>query len=335
MPVQYSGVIEEHLAVRNSCGLFDVSHMGEIEVSGKGALAFVQRIATNDVERIVDGQCQYTLLCYQDGGVVDDTILYRYNNDRFLFCVNASNSDKVFEWMQKQADPSVLVENLSGNYAQIALQGPRSVEALKPILDIDPDEIGHFHFVLAEISGSIEALVSRTGYTGEDGFEIYMAPEDAVAVWQALMDSGKKYGIMPIGLGARDTLRLEMGYPLYGHEISEKLTPIEAGLGKYVRFNKDFIGKEPLKKQADSGVAKTLVGFRMTDPGVPRADYEIHYGGKKAGWVTSGTSSPSLKAGVGMGYVPLALKAPGTELDIMIRNRPAKAVVTKLPFYKK
>lgn len=335
MPVQYTGVIDEHQAVRSSCGLFDVSHMGEIEVSGAGAFDFVQTIMTNDIERVEDGQCQYTLLCYPDGGVVDDTIVYRYNKDRYLFCVNASNAGKVFEWLKKHADGDTVVEDLSSAYAQIALQGPKSVEVLRGLLDADPEEIKHFHFYIGLVGG-FEALVSRTGYTGEDGFEIYLDPSDAVAVWQALMDSGKAHGIKPIGLGARDTLRLEMGYPLYGHELSETITPIEAGLQKYVRLDdRDFIGEEALKKQAGEGVTKALVGFQMKDPGVPRAGYEIRSGGKKAGTVASGTSSPSLKTGLGTGFVPPSLKEPGTELEIMIRERGAKAVVVRMPFYKK
>lgn len=333
MPVQYSGVIEEHLAVRSSCGLFDVSHMGEIEVWGPDAWDFVQKVTTNDIERAVDGQCQYTLLCYPDGGVVDDTIVYRFNDERFLFCVNASNTDKAYEWLVTQKAEDVTIENVSANYAQIALQGPKSVDALRGLLDIDPSEIKHFHFHIGVVADS-EAIISRTGYTGEDGFEIYIDPTDAPAVWNAIMESGKNYGILPIGLGARDTLRLEMGYPLYGHELSKEITPIEAGLKKYVRFDKvEFIGMDVLKKQAEGGTAKTLVAFRMKDPGIPRADYEIYSGGKKAGWVSSGTSSPSLKTGIGMGFVETTKKAP--LLEIMIRDRAAKATVVGLPFYKK
>lgn len=340
MPVQYSGVIEEHLNVRRACGLFDVSHMGEIEISGMGAHAFLQRLITNDIDRVDDGQCQYTLLCYPDGGVVDDCIVYRYNRDRFLICVNASNTDKVLEWIESQAPGqggppgnNLFVENLSANYAQLALQGPASIDVLRPLLDIDPDTIKHFHFVMGEIKGGVEALVSRTGYTGEDGFEIYLEPDHAVDVWQALMDSGRGHGIKPAGLGARDTLRLEKGYPLYGHELSEKITPIEAGLKKYVRFNKDFIGKEALEKQAASGVAKTLVGFEMVDPGIPRAGYELSADGNKAGWVTSGTLSPSLNVGIGMGYIDASLKVD--EIDVNIRNRLARARIVNLPFYGK
>lgn len=334
MPVQYTGIIEEHLNVRGSCGIFDVSHMGEIEVSGKGALAFAQQVMTNDVERIVDGQCQYTLLCYPDGGVVDDCIVYRYNRERFLFCVNASNVAKVFDWFGKQAhEEGLLIEDLSPDYAQIALQGPASEEVLRPLIDIDPKGIKHFHFVIAGLKG-FDAIVSRTGYTGEDGFEIYLEPGAAAAIWRGLMESGKDYGIKPAGLGARDTLRLEMGYPLYGHELNEKTTPLEAGLKKYVRLEKpSFIGKETLERQSTAGVEKTLIGFTMEDPGIPRQDYGIYSGGRKAGWVTSGTSSPSLKTGIGMGYVEAGSK--DAEIGIMIRKNLAKAGITKTPFYHK
>lgn len=343
MPVQYSGVIEEHQTVRNACGLFDVSHMGEIEISGPGAHAFVQRLTTNDIDKAVDGQCQYTLICYPDGGVVDDCIVYRYNPERFLFVVNASNADKVYAWMQAQAGQGpqagqaggeeVLIENLSANYAQLALQGPKAEEVLDVLMDVDPAEVPHFHFVMAELMGEVEAIVSRTGYTGEDGFEIYFDPADAVKLWNALMEAGQDSGIKPIGLGARDTLRLEMGYSLYGHELSEKITPIEAGLKKYVKFTKDFIGREVLEKQAASGAPRKLIAFKMIDPGVPRADYEIASKGKKIGQVSSGTSSPSLGAGIGLGFVESGFD--GKEVDIMIRNRAAKAAVTSLPFHKK
>jgi len=331
MPVQYKGLIEEHLTVRSACGIFDVSHMGEIEVSGKNAHVFVQRVTTNDVDRVVDGQCQYTLLCYPDGGVVDDTIVYRFGADRFLFCVNASNADKVFDWFNKNNAEGALIEDLSASYAQIALQGPNAADVLGPLLDIKPAGIKHFHFVMALVAGA-EAMVSRTGYTGEDGFEIYLEPNDAAKVWGALIKIGGPYGIIPIGLGARDTLRLEMGYPLYGHEISERLTPIEAGLKKYVRLDKKgFIGKDALMRQVEQGVDKTLIGFKMTDPGIPREGYEIRCGGKKAGRVTSGTMSPSLKTGIGMGYVDAGCKA--AELEIVIRDRFARAAQCRPPFY--
>lgn len=335
MPVQYSGVIDEHQGVRTNCGLFDVSHMGEIEISGDDALSVVQRLITNDVERVIDGQCQYTPVCYPHGGVVDDCIVYRFDKKRFLICVNASNTEKAFNWMRENSFGAATVKDVSASYAQLALQGPFSVEVLRPLLSIDPESIGHFHFVVTPVKG-YDAIISRTGYTGEDGFELYFDPRGATAIWQAIMDSGKKYGILPIGLGARDTLRLEMGYPLYGHELSETITPLEAGLKKFVRLEKpDFIGKDALVKQASGGLAKTLIGIKMADPGVPRADYEIQKAGKKAGYVTSGTSSPSLKLGIAMCLVEPEFKEPGTELDCMIRGRAARAVVTKLPFYKK
>lgn len=336
MPVQYTGVIDEHTGVRTACGLFDVSHMGEVEVSGPGALEAIKRLATNNIERVEDGGCQYTLLCYPNGGVVDDTIIYRYNKNRFLFCVNASNTDKAFEWIRSQVSgPDVLVENLSSEYAQIALQGPASVEVIAPLMDIAAKGIRPFSFVMAEVAGA-EAMVSRTGYTGEDGFEIYLAPEDAVKVWEALMEAGKKHGIKPIGLGARDTLRLEMGYSLYGHELGEDITPIEAGLEKYVRFDgRGFIGEDSLRAQSEGGVTRTLVGFTMKDPGVPRAGYAIMAGGEEAGTVASGTSSPMLKIGIGTGFVKPSLKEYGTEIEVMIRGRAARAVVARLPFYVK
>ncbi len=335
MPVQYSGVIEEHLAVRSSCGLFDVSHMGEVEISGDRALELVQFLTTNDVERIVDGQCQYTLICYPGGGVVDDCIVYRFDKKRFLICVNASNEEKDFEWMRKNSNGLCDVRNVSDNYAEIAIQGPLSADILRPLLNVDPAGIERFHFKIVRIKGH-QAIVSRTGYTGEDGFEIYLEPGGAVEVWNAIMDSGRKYGIMPVGLGARDTLRLEMGYSLYGHELSENITPLEAGLKRYVRLDKPkFIGKDALVKQASAGVTKTLVGLKMTDPGIPRADYEIFSNGRKAGCVTSGTSSPSLRCGIAMGFVEPRLKETGTGLDVMIRGRAAGASVTKLPFYRK
>ncbi len=337
MPVQYKGLIEEHLTVRSSAGLFDVSHMGEIEVSGPKAHAFVQRVTTNDVDRVADGQCQYTLLCHPDGGVVDDTIVYRFGDARFLFCVNASNADKVYDWFNKNNAEGALIEDLSANYAQIALQGPNAPDVLGPLLDIKTTGIKHFHFVMAIVAGA-EAMVSRTGYTGEDGFEIYLEPNDAAKVWGAILEVGGPYGVAPIGLGARDTLRLEMGYPLYGHELSERLTPIEAGLRKYVRLDKkEFIGKDALKRQSEHGVDKTLIGFKMTDPGIPRENYEIRCNGKKSGWVTSGTMSPSLRTGIGMGYVDAGGKGGNTPFDagleIVIRERLAKANVCTPPFY--
>ncbi|CAG1066648.1 partial aminomethyltransferase, partial [uncultured bacterium] len=268
MPVQYTGVIDEHLAVRSACGLFDVSHMGEIEVSGDSAIDFVQFVMTNDIERVKDGQCQYSPLCREDGGVVDDTIVYRFNIDRYLFVVNASNTAKVLDWFKqvqkKEAFPDLVIEDLSGIYAQIALQGPKSAEIIKGLLDVAPSEIKTFHFHMGLINDDIEALVSRTGYTGEDGFEVF-APADMIeAVWDRMLEVGAAHGLQPAGLGARDTLRTEMGYPLYGHELSEDLTPLEAGLGAFVSFEKgEFLGRQPLVTQKTFGVARRCVAFRV------------------------------------------------------------------------
>lgn len=335
MPVQYSGVIEEHMSVRSSCGVFDVSHMGEIEVSGPKAFAALQDLATNDIGRISDGQCQYTLLCNPDGGVVDDCIVYRQSEDRYLVCVNASNTEKVFKWFSEQAPAGALVSDVSLSYAQIALQGRASQEVLMPLLNIDPAGIKTFRFKVTEVSGA-ESIISRTGYTGEDGFEIYLAPKKAEKVWGELLLSGRNFGIRPVGLAARDTLRLEMGYPLYGHELSDKTTPIEAGLSRFVALDKPgFIGRDVLKRQAESGVEKTLVGLETIEPGIPRQGYEVRRGENLVGTVTSGTLSPALKKGIAMAYVDADLREPGTELNVMVRGRGVKARVVRPPFYKK
>jgi len=336
MPVQYSGVIAEHTAVRTSCGLFDVSHMGEIECSGPGALAFVQRVITNDIERISDGQCQYTMLCYADGGVVDDCIVYRLAGTRFIFCVNASNTAKVFEWLRSQDRGGVEIEDVSGSYAQIALQGPASNDVLEAAGLAEAAGIRRFAFEFAEIAG-VRAMVSRTGYTGEDGFEIYLAPSAACAAWDELMEAGAAFGILPVGLGARDTLRLEMGYPLYGHELDADTTPLEAGLGAFVALGKPaFSGREALVREKGTALKKRLVGFVMTGRGIPRQGYEIRLNGSAAGAVTSGTMSPSLGRGIGMGYVEARDGlGPGDELEVIIRNRAAGAIAATRPFYVK
>lgn len=333
MPVQYTGVIEEHLGVRKTCGLFDVSHMGEVEIAGPGAFSALQYLATNDLEKTVDGQCQYTLLCYPDGGVVDDCVVYRFSRERFLICVNASNTEKAFEWMKSNCPKGAVVTDRSARFAQLALQGPSSAEVLRHLLSVDPAAVKHYHFVEAKAAG-VSAIISRTGYTGEDGFEIYLPPEEAAGVWQRIMEAGARFKIVPAGLGARDTLRLEMGYPLYGHELTEKTTPIEAGLKRFVGLNKaDFIGIDVLRRQARSGVEKTLAGFEIEGQGVPRQGYDVCRGGKKLGSVTSGTHSPSLGKGVGMAYVEPALNKAGTEIDIIIRGRAVRARVVKPPFY--
>ncbi len=337
MPVEYAGVIEEHMRVRSACGIFDVSHMGEIEVTGPGALSAVNLVATNDAARIKDNQCQYTLLCNEEGGVVDDVIVYRFNSERFLFCVNASNTDKAFAWISRQATADAVVRNVSADYAQIALQGPKSVDVLRAVADMDPGAIKRYHFTVAEVA-NISAVVSRTGYTGSDGFEIYLNPLGAATVWKALLEAGRGFGILPIGLGARDTLRLEMGYPLYGHELTDHTTPFEAGLGRFVALKKkEFIGRDALKKASIAGPEKRLIGFKMLRPGIPRQGYDIMIGDKKAGSVTSGTYSPMLRTGIGMGYATSALikDIEDKGLKIMIRGRAAEARIADPPFYRK
>ncbi|MBE9528963.1 MAG: glycine cleavage system aminomethyltransferase GcvT [Proteobacteria bacterium] len=337
MPVLYSGVVEEHMAVREACGIFDVSHMGEIEVSGPGAEAAVQYIASNDIERIVDGQCQYTLVCNDTGGVIDDTIVYRRSADNFLFCTNAINTDSVFCWLLEKLHgrEGVEVIDRSGEYAQIAIQGPASLDIFKIAFGIDTEEIRPFRFIETTVAGSL-AIVSKTGYTGEQGLEIYLAPASAPAAWDALMAAGAGHGIKPIGLGARDTLRLEMGYPLYGYEITEEFGPIEAGLKRFVALEKGgFIGQKAMVERAEGAPKSVLVGLRMEGSGVPRTGYELFSGDKAAGNVTSGTHSPALKYGVAMAYVAPEFKEPGTRLNMQIRKRSVECTVVAIPFYRR
>ncbi len=339
MPVQYRGVIEEHLAVRNAAGLFDVSHMGEIKVSGPGALAFIQELATNDASTLENGQVQYSALCYPHGGVVDDVTLYRFDAEHYLFCVNASNTDKDFTWMEEVlADgdfPGVALHNVSDDFAQLALQGPAAEAILARITDTALTAIGYYRFYEGLVAG-VPTIISRTGYTGEDGFELYFAADAAEEVWNALMEAGADDGLMPVGLGARDTLRLEMKYALYGHELSTEITPLEAGLGWITKLDKpSFVGREALLKLKEAGVPRRLVGFAMTEPGIPRADYPVFADGRQVGVVTSGTMSPSLRHGIGLALVETACAAIGTPLQIGIRARQVGAKVEKTPFVKK
>ena len=335
MPVQYSGVVDEHLAVRSSCGVFDVSHMGEIEVRGPGALETVQRLTTNDASRMDVGRCQYTLLCLDGGGVLDDTVLYRLGGERFLFCVNASNTEKVLSWMVEHAGKGAEIRDRSEEFAQIALQGPRAADVLSRVADFDVETLKFYRFVTTVLFGS-EAVVSRTGYTGEDGFEIYIEPRRARALWEALMEAGRSFSIKPVGLGARDTLRLEMGYPLYGHELDEETTPLEAGLERFVAFDKeDFMGRAALLARRGAGLKRRLVGFTMVGPGIPRRGYAVTRHGEEIGRVTSGTFSPSLKKPIGMAYIRNDGEEPCDSFHIVIRNREAAAVVTPPPFYRR
>jgi len=339
MPVQYQGVIEEHLAVRHAAGLFDVSHMGEIKVSGPGALAFIQELTINDASRLENGQVQYNAICYPHGGVVDDVTLYRFDAEHYLFCVNAANTDKDFAWMEEVFEdgdfPGVSLHNVSDDYAQLALQGPAAELILSRLTDTALGDIAYYHFYEGLVT-DVPAIISRTGYTGEDGFELYFAADAAETLWNALMEAGADEGLAPIGLGARDTLRLEMKYALYGHELSPEISPLEAGLGWITKLDKpSFIGRDALLKQKAAGVPRRLVGFAMTEPGIPRADYPVFAGERQVGVVTSGTMSPSLRVGIGLALVEPVSAAVGSELQIGIRNRRVGARVEKTPFVKK
>lgn len=339
MPVQYRGVIEEHLAVRNAAGLFDVSHMGEIEIKGKGALAFIQELTVNDASRLGNGQVQYSALCYPHGGIVDDVTLYRFNEDHYLFCVNAANADKDFAWMEEVLEEGdfggVTLRNVSEEFAQLALQGPAAPSILARLTDTPLNRISYYHFHEGLVAET-PAIISRTGYTGEDGFELYLLPSSAEAVWKALLEVGEPDGLVPAGLGARDTLRLEMKYPLYGHELSNEITPLEAGLGWITKLDKpSFIGREALLRQKEEGIARRCVGFVMTEPGIPRAGYPVYSGEKEVGYVTSGTMSPSLRIGIGVALVGTQQAGIGTPLLIGIRSRRSEARVVKTPFFRK
>lgn len=336
MPVQYSGVKDEHIAVRTAAGLFDVSHMGQIEFTGKGAAACIQHLTTNDVSKLVDGQAQYSLLCKENGGVLDDIIVYRIDAERFVLVVNAANAAKDLAWLEAHVSDGVSIKDISADYAMIAFQGPLAAKILAPLSTADIDGIGHYHFTNGDVAGK-PAIIARTGYTGEDGFEIFASPADMPLIWQSLLEGGAPQGVKPAGLGARDTLRLEMKYSLYGHEITEETNPLEAGLSWVVKLNttEDFIGKAAIKALREAGQTRTLVGFCMKDPGIPRQGYAILLDGKAAGIVTSGTMSPSLDKAIGIGYVPMEARALGAEISIDIRGRARKAVVVETPFYAK
>ena len=335
MPVQYRGVIDEHRAVRSRAGLFDVSHMGEIEVRGNGALEFCQRMTANDVARINLFQAQYNLLLNERGGVIDDVIFYRLAEKVFFICVNASNSDKDFAWLSERSGSTVEVENVSAKYAQLALQGPRAEKILQPLTAIALADLKNFYFAFGDV-GSVRCLVSRTGYTGEKGFELYCDSEDATKLWAALLDAGGAEGLVPVGLGARDTLRLEKAYPLYGHELDDTTTPLEAGLDWVTKFSKpDFLGREILLKQKEQGVQRKLVGMEMLEPGIARGGYRLLKNGINAGHVTSGTKSPSLDKAIALGYVGVEHAVTGNVVDVEIRSRRVPAKIVSLPFYSR
>ena len=331
MPVYYTGILEEHRAVRERAGLFDVSHMGEIEVRGPGARGACQRLVTNDVSKLVPGAAQYGVLCTPAGGIVDDVIYTCLADDRYLFCVNASNEDKDARWMQEQTtDAQVL--NRSAEFAQLALQGPRAEAILQPLTNRPLASLRSFFTFEAEVA-SARALVSRTGYTGEDGFEIYLPPQDAERVWEALLAGGVSEGLMPVGLGARDTLRLEKALMLYGNDIDEQTTPLEAGLGWVVKLDKgDFIGRDVLVAQKAAGVRRRIVGLRMHEGAPPRHGYPVLHGTEPVGVVTSGTKSPTLGCGIALAMVECSVADVGTRLEVEIRSRQHPAEVVPLPF---
>ena len=335
MPVQYRGVIEEHLAVRSRAGLFDVSHMGEIEITGADAPEFCQRISANDVARMKVSQAQYNLLLNDRGGVVDDVIFYRLEHNHFLVCVNAANSDKDFRWVREHTKGKVEVADVSARYAQLALQGPLAAKILQPLTALQLGEIKSFHFAYGDV-GSIRCLVARTGYTGEDGFELYCQSGDAERLWNALMKGGAAEGLVPACLGARDTLRLEKAYPLYGHELDDTTTPLEAGLDWVTKFSKPaFIGREVLVRQKEEGVKRRLVGLELRELGIARSDYPLFKNDTRVGRVTSGTKSPSLGKSIALGYVASEVAAIGSMIDVEIRGRKVRSEVVPLPFYRR
>ena len=337
MPVEYSGISNEHLAVRTRAGLFDVSHMGQIEIAGADALAAVQRISCNDASTLAVGQAQYSGLLTPEGTFIDDMVVYRMAPIHFMLVVNASTAAKDFAWISEQIKPAgqVAAVDTSSRYALIAIQGPAALEVLQPLTGVSLAELGYYHFGHGEVAGA-RATISRTGYTGEDGFEIFVPPNMADRVWQALLEAGRAVDVIPCGLGARDTLRLEAGMRLYGNDIDETTTPVEAGLNWIVGWKKDaFIGHERLRDLKTNGTERRLVGFEMIDRGIARHGYPIVAGDRRVGVVTSGTQTPFLKKAIGMAYVPTDLSANGQEFDIDIRGRASRARVIALPFYKR
>ncbi len=340
MPVQYSGIIEEHLAVRNDAGLFDVSHMGDVVIKGKDAMEFVQRVQTNSFLKCEVGRMKYCHICNEKGFTIDDMIMARTGESEFFTVPNASMTETDFNWMKKVRESmkgkDVVLENISDKLGALALQGPKAQKILQKLTKFDLSTIKPFYFAKLKLGNTkVESMVSRSGYTGEDGFEIVSPNETTVELWDAIMAAGKEFGIKPIGLGARDTLRLEMGYLLSGQDFHENRTPVEAGAEWGVKWDHDFIGKEPMLKVKESGTYDRFVGFELLEKGVPRTHMEIMKDGKKIGEVTSGTISPMTKKGIALGYVKHDYKAPGTEVEIVIRDKPTKAKVVMPPFVKK
>ena len=336
MPVQYEGVNIEHETVRSGIGVFDVSHMGEFELKGQNALALIQKVSSNDASVLVDGKAQYSCMPNGNGGIIDDLIIYRIAHDHYFLVVNASNIEKDWNWISSHNDLGVEMNNLSDEYSLLAIQGPKAAEAMQSLTTIDLSNMVYYTFQFGNFAGVENVMVSATGYTGSGGFEIYVKNKDVSTVWDRVFEAGKSFGIKPIGLAARDTLRLEMGFCLYGNDINDTTSPLEAGLGWITKFTKEFIDSDYLKAQKENGVKRKLVAFEMIDRGIPRHDYRIlNATNQPIGIVTSGTMSPSMKIGIGLGYVEVAHASLDSEIFIEIRDKGVKAKIVKLPFYKK
>lgn len=337
LPVQYSGIIEEHKAVRTKAGLFDVSHMGEIWAEGKGAFAFLQNLVTNDLAGMQDGQIRYSPMCYKDGGTVDDLLVYKYSEELYLIVVNAANIEKDWNWMRENATGfAVALTNKSDETAQLALQGPLSVAILSKLTDAPVSDIQYYHFLPEVLVAGKKTMVSRTGYTGEDGYEIYCAPADAAELWEAIMAAGKDEGVLPTGLGCRDTLRFESCLPLYGHELSAEISPLMAGLGRFVKLDKEaFNGLEALKEQKAAGLAKKVMGVEVTGRGIARAGYPVKDDGKVIGSVTTGSPAPTLGKNMALVLIDAAYAAIGREIAVEVRGKDISAIIVAKPFYKR
>lgn len=335
MPVQYEGVNIEHDTVRNGVGVFDVSHMGEFLIEGPNALTLIQKVSSNDASVLTVGKAQYSCLPNDEGGIVDDLIIYRVKEETYLLVVNASNIEKDWNWISSKNTMGAIMRNISDDYSLLAIQGPKAVEAMQSLSSYDLSAIKFYNFVVGDFAGIEHVIISATGYTGSGGFEIYCKNSEVEQIWNKVFEAGATYGIKPIGLAARDTLRLEMGYCLYGNDIDDTTSPLEAGLGWIVKFSKDFNASEILQQQKEAGVTKKLVAFELDEKGIPRHDYEIlDLEGNVIGKVTSGTMSPSLKKGIGLGYVTKDHSAVGCKIAIQIRKNAVPATVVKLPFYK-
>jgi len=332
MPLRYTSVVEEHLAVREKAGIFDVSHMGEFLITGPGALDLIQKVTCNDAGKLSIGQAQYSCFTNPSGGIIDDLLVYRMAEDRYMAVVNASNIDKDWSWINRQSSQGATLSNVSDDTCLLAIQGPLALQAIQGLTAIDLTSQKYYTFSVGAFAGIPDVIISATGYTGSGGFELYLPAKHALKAWESIMEAGRSYGLKPIGLGARDTLRLEKGYCLYGNDINDNTTPLEAGLGWITRLNKEFIGSKSLSVQKENGVTRKLVGFVMVERGIPRKDYMIlDQDGSEIGVVTSGSQSPCLETGIGLGYVSVEFSAPDQEIFIEIRNKPVKASVKKLP----